>query len=81
MRKVKIKFNGMIEKSKKGCKVCGKRKTDTAFLQHKSFMLPSGRRMTFFAGVTYEVSYSDAEFLKNVTYMQGGQEKHSFEVL
>lgn len=75
---MKVTFDGFLETSRKGCSVCGKRRTDKKYLVHKSFMLPSGRRMTFFRGVEYEVSDLDASFLLRITYEQGGETKHSF---
>lgn len=61
--RMRVIFNGMIEKRTRGCKPCGKARTETGFTTVKSFMLPSGITKTFRKGRVEEVSDSDGEFL------------------
>lgn len=78
---MKIIFNGIIEKRKKGCGVCGKRHTDSSFQVSKTYILPSGVTRTFRAGQVTEVSDSDGEFLLEYKYLTPqGEVKPVFEV-
>lgn len=74
-----VVFNGIIEKSLKGCRACGQKKSTTQFVTRKSYILPSGITKTFFAKRKTEVSDLDGEWLLSLTYMQGGKEVHAFE--
>lgn len=80
---MKIRFNGIVEKRKGGCPVCGKKmKGDTAFVSNRRYYLPSGQSMMFRAGGEYEISDSDAEFLLEYSYTDSnGVVKHVFEVV
>ena len=82
VRRMKIKFNGIIEKRSKGCPVCGKRTTDSQFQNTKMYILPSGATKTFRAGRIEEVSDEDGEFLLSYTYIDPrGNKKQVFERL
>lgn len=80
---MRIKFNGMRTVTEGGCSACGsRRKGKTSFLTYKSFILPSGRRQTFRAGVVEEVDNTDAEFLLKYGKVEvGGEVKDVFEVV
>lgn len=61
---MKIVFNGVFEKIKKGgcnCKKVGN--TGYGFATQKMYILPSGQTKTFIVGVPEEVSPSDGRFL------------------
>lgn len=76
-----IKFNGVYEKRKKGCSVCGRKNATNGFTTVKTYILPSGITKTFRAGRCEEVSQMDAEFL--LTYRcedETGIERFVFEV-
>lgn len=60
---MRIVFKGVIEKRQKGCPVCGRRDSKTHFVSIKSYILPSGRTVTFRAGRAEEVSPLDGAFL------------------
>lgn len=79
---MRIVFNGIIEKSRKGCGVCGRRRTENQFLDHKTYILPSGVSKTFRVGQAVEVSDRDGNFLLNYKYQTPeGEEKSVFEVV
>ena len=65
---MKVRFNGMFVKKSKGCG-CSGRKTSTSksFMIHKTFILPSGRTMSFSIDQEYEVSDLDGNFLLSYT--------------
>ena len=65
---MKVKFNGLIEKRTKGCGVCGARNVEMQFTVTKTYILPSGRTVTFRAGRTEEVNPSDGAFLLGYKY-------------
>lgn len=77
---MKIKFNGVLEKKKKGCSVCGRRFASTGFTISKTYILPSGVTKTFRAGRCEEVKEADAEFLLSYRYEKDGKEISVFEV-
>lgn len=82
LRRMKIQFNGIIEKRTKGCHVCGKRKSDSQFQTMKSYILPSGITKTFRVGHPEEVSDSDGAFLLSYKYLSPtGETKQVFEVV
>lgn len=60
---MKVVFNGVMEETRKGCKVCGGRSFRQRLATTKTYYLPSGRRMTFRIGRIEEVSDEDGEFL------------------
>lgn len=79
---MKIVFNGIIEKTRKGCGVCGKRRTENQFLDHRTYILPSGRSKTFRVGRPEEVSARDADFLLQYKYQTPeGETRNVFEVV
>lgn len=65
---MKVRFNGLIEKRDKGCGVCGSKNTKTHFTVSKTYILPSGRTITFRAGRTEEVNPVDGAFLLGYKY-------------
>ena len=67
---MKIRFNGVIETARKGCKVCGGRSFNQYMATSKEYYLPSGRKMTFRVGRPVEVSDSDGEFLLSLNDKQ-----------
>jgi hypothetical protein len=77
---MKIVFKGYVEKGRKGCPVCGKRRSEYVYRSRRPYILPSGITKTFRAGIPVEVSPSDGEFLLSVTYEAQGEIKHAFEV-
>lgn len=80
---MKLRFNGMRTASESGCRACGsRRKTKSSYTTYKSFILPSGKRQTFRAGVVEEVDPRDAEFLLKYGKVDvGGEIKDVFEVV
>lgn len=80
MSNMSIRFLGFRQADKKGCSVCGKKRTsDWTFKREKRMVLPSGRNMTFFMGRTYEVNHLDGEFLMEQTYLMNGAAIKMFE--
>ena len=78
---MKVIFNGIIAKKRRGCGVCGKKRTDSEFVNMKSYTLPSYKKVTFRTGIPVEVNDEDAEFLLELTYTASdGTEKKVFEV-
>ena len=79
---MRIVFNGIIEKARKGCGACGRRRTENQFMMSKTYILPSGRSQTFRAGQPVDVSDKDGAFLLNYKYQTPeGEEKSVFEVV
>lgn len=80
---MKIQFNGILEKRTKGCSVCGlKRRSRNTFVVTKTYILPSGAKKTFHAGMAVEVSKEDAEFLLTYHYLApDGTDMAVFEVV
>lgn len=80
---MKIKFNGMRTTTSTGCRVCGSRRASkSSFQTYRSFILPSGRRHTFRAGVVEDVEPADADFLLKYGKVEiGGEIKDVFEVV
>lgn len=61
---MKVKFNGIYERKRKGCSSCGKRvRSSMGFVTSKMYILPSGRNKTFYVGRIEEVSDGDGRFL------------------
>lgn len=77
---MKIKFNGVMEKRRKGCSVCGSKRTEMGFSGSKTYILPSGITKTFRAGRCEEVKDEDAQFLLSYQYAQNGEVVKVFEV-
>lgn len=75
-----IKFNGVMEKRKKGCSVCGRKHTEFGFSGSKTYILPSGITKTFRAGKCVEVKDEDARFLLSYQYEKNGEVHKVFEV-
>lgn len=79
---MRIQFNGIIEKARKGCGACGKRRSDNVFQMSKTYILPSGVTKTFRVGHPEEVSAKDADFLLLYKYQTPeGVVKNVFEVV
>ena len=79
---MRIKFNGIIEKRKKGCPVCGGHRSDSSFQSMRSYILPSGITKTFRAGIAEEVSEEDGQFLLSYRFLdKDGVVKNVFEVV
>lgn len=77
-----VKFNGIIEKRKNGCPVCGGHRTGSKFLTMKSYILPSGMTKMFRAGTAEEVTDEDGEFLLSYKFVdQNGEVRNVFEVV
>lgn len=79
--RMRIQFNGIIEKKSGGCSACGKRRTGSQFLASKTYILPSGVTKTFRVGQPETVSEQDAKFLLQYKYLQNGETKQVFEVV
>lgn len=77
---MKIMFNGLMEKRRKGCSVCGQKHTEMGFAGSKTYILPSGITKTFRAGRCVEVKDEDAEFLLSYCYEKDGEVRKVFEV-
>lgn len=77
---MRVVFNGVPEKRKGGCGVCGRSKRDSQFVNIRSYILPSGITKTFRAGIPEEVLEKDAEFLLEFKYTSNGEVKNVFEV-
>lgn len=65
---MKIKFNGMLEKVKKGCNCKKQGNSEYGFVSQKMFILPSNTTRTFTVGKAEEVNKLDAEFLLSYRY-------------
>lgn len=65
---MKIKFNGILEKRKKGCNCKGGAKSEYGYVTSRMYILPSGITKTFYAGREEEVSDKDGEFLLQYKY-------------
>lgn len=79
---MRIVFNGIIEKARKGCGACGKRRTENKFMASKTYILPSGITKTFIAGREEDVSEKDGNFLLQYKYQTPeGTVKNVFEVV
>ena len=63
-----LKFNGMMETTRKGCGPCGKGTSEKGFVTHKLFFLPSGAEKTFRIGKAEWVDDKDGEFLLSYQY-------------
>ena len=78
---MKLRFNGIIEETQRGCRPCHGRTMHSQMTTHKAYYLPSGRHMTFRVGVPAEVSDIDGEYLLSETYKAAdGKTKKVFEV-
>lgn len=76
-----VVFKGVLEESRKGCRVCGGRSFNLHLATTKTFYLPSGRRITFRVGIPVEVSDADGEFLLTEEYRDTkGKTQKAFEV-
>lgn len=78
---MKVMFNGVIEETQKGCHVCHGRTTHNQMATHKSYWLPSGRRITFRMWMPVEVTEEDGQYLLTEEYkLPNGKKKKVFEV-
>lgn len=77
---MKLRFNGMMEKKRKGCSVCGGKTLSNGMTLTRTFILPSGITKTFRAGKCVEVKDIDAEFLLEYRTLKDGKEINAFEV-
>lgn len=77
---MKIVFNGIMEKTVRGCSVCGSRRvSNNHFTMTKTYILPSGLSKTFHMGVEEEVSDTDGKFLLSYTYEDQNGTRRAFE--
>lgn len=61
--RMKVVFNGLLEKRVgSGCN-CKKVGSDYGFVNSRMYILPSGSTKTFYVGKAEEVSESDGQFL------------------
>lgn len=61
---MKLKFNGIVGRQSGGCRPCGTRRAGHSVLQtKKTFILPSGKNRTFYAGRITEVTEDEGRFL------------------
>lgn len=65
---MKIVFNGMLEKIRKGCNCKKQGNTGYGFVSQRHFFLPSGAERVFIAGKVEEVNERDAQFLLSYSY-------------
>lgn len=78
---MRIKFNGIVEMRTRGCKPCGKARTELGFVSYRSYILPSGLKKTFRKGRVEEVSETDGAFLLQYHYTDSkGVVRNAFEV-
>lgn len=77
---MRIKFNGVVEKRRKGCSVCGRKHASSGFTTTKTYILPSGITKTFRVGRCEEVTQMDADFLLTYRYEDKGEVLSVFEV-
>ena len=66
---MRVRFNGLTERRKKGCPVCGKGRYDSTFVTSKRYYLPSGAYMYFRVHQDAEVADEDGEFLLSEEYI------------
>lgn len=79
---MKIVFNGIVEKSRKGCGTCGKSRSENQFKTSKKYILSNGIERTFWVGKAEDVSEKDADLLLGLRYLTPeGVEKSVFEVV
>lgn len=80
---MKVVFNGIVEKRRSGCPVCGRRGGGTStFSTMKTYILPSGITKTFRVGKPEEVIDRDGDFLLMYKYTdKDGNVKNVFEVV
>lgn len=66
---MKVVFNGVVERRKSGgCKCRGGNKTQSRFVNRKTYIMPSGKMETFVKGQETEVSDRDGKFLLSNRY-------------
>lgn len=79
---MKVMFQGIVEKRRSGCPVCGRRGGSSTFSTMKTYILPSGITKTFRVGKPEEVSDRDGEFLLTYKYTdKDGNVNSVFEVV
>ena len=66
---MKVVFNGLLEKHKKGCNCKKVANTEYGFVSQKMYILPSGQTKTFIVGKPEEVSPQDGAFLLSYKYV------------
>lgn len=78
---MKLRFNGIVEETQRGCRPCHGRTAHLQMKTHKAYYLPSGRHMVFRIGIPVEVSEEDGQYLLSETYKAAdGKTKKVFEV-
>lgn len=78
---MKLRFNGIVEETQRGCRPCHGRTTHLQMQTHKAYYLPSGRHVTARIGVPVDVSEADGQFLLSEEYKAAdGKPKKVFEV-
>ena len=81
---MKIMFNGLLEKKRSGCPICGSKNNSTErdFVFMRTYILPSGITKTFRKGKVEEVADMDGDFLLSYRYLdKHGNEQKVFEVV
>ena len=77
---MRIVFNGIMERTVRGCSACGSRRvSNNHFTMTKTYILPSGQTKTFHTGVIEEVSEMDGRFLLSYTYEDQNGTRKAFE--
>ena len=76
---MKIVFNGLLEKHRKGCNCKKQGNTEYGFVSQKQFFLPSNTSRTFRVGQVENVNERDAKFLLSYKYVDlNGVEREVF---
>lgn len=65
---MKVRFNGIVEETQRGCRPCHGKTTHAQMQTHKAYYLPSGRHVMFRVGIPVDVTDEDAAFLLSETY-------------
>lgn len=77
---MKVRFLGVMKNRRIGCSTCAKRAASrTSFSTSASYMLPSGRRMTFYVGRVAEVSDRDGKWLLSYVTADANGTRKVFE--
>ena len=65
---MKVVFNGLLEKQRKGCNCKRVANSGYGFVSQRMYILPSGIQKTFVVGKPEEVSPRDGQFLLSYVY-------------
>lgn len=77
-----VRFLGRLKTvSRGGCSRCGHRQVNSRQFQYVDRIIGmDGRFHQYIVGHEYEVSEREGNYLLGLTYLDGGVEKHCFEV-